>query len=294
MDVYLKRMHPYAALVYFTAVTVVTMFASEPLLMIISLFFAVCMNLLAAGAMKTIKALLWLLPFGILVALTNPLVSHFGKTVLFFVLGQAYTLESLLYGANLAVTLIAVVLHFMALGSIVDVEKILFLIGRIMPNVALLVSVTVKNITSVSRRLSEVSDAQTGLGYYATEKRSKRLTRRIKTFGAVIALSLEDAVDTAIAMRGKCYGVRRRTASSVRKMTRNDMALIAFTVVFTAIVFYAMSRGVLNFEFFPTTVMPAVDHFRAMTYFSFATACAMPIIITWKEEFKWKCLISRL
>ena len=163
MELYLKRMHPYAAVVYFASVTVITMFAGEPILMLTSFLFAFALNFLSAGAMKTLKTLLVLMPFAVLVALINPLISHFGRTVLFFVFGQAYTLESLLYGANLAITLMAVVLHFAALGSIVDVEKILFLIGRIAPSIALLISVTVKNITSVGRRLSEADEAQEAL-----------------------------------------------------------------------------------------------------------------------------------
>ena len=294
MDVYLKRMHPYAAVMYYASVTVVTMFAFEPILMLISLFFAISLNFLSAGAIKTVKTLLWVLPFGVLIALTNPLVSHFGKTVLFLVFGQAYTLESLMYGANLAVTLLAVVLHFMALGNIVDIEKILFLIGRILPNVALLLTVTVKNITSVTRRLSEVNDAQTGLGYYAAEKRFERIKRRVRTFGSVISLSLEAAVETAVAMRGKCYGVKRRTVSDTKKVTKNDAFIMLVTLLLTVFVFYAMSRGAAQFEFFPITVMPTVGWLRCAMYTAFALTCALPIIITWKEELKWRCLISRI
>jgi energy-coupling factor transport system permease protein len=262
--------------------------------MLISFFFAISLNFISAGAMKTVKTLALVLPFGILVALTNPLVSHFGKTVLFLVLGQAYTLESLMYGANLAVTLMSVVLYFMALGNIVDIEKILFLIGRILPNVAMLLTVTVKNITSVARRLSEVNDAQTGLGYFAAEKRFERIKRRVKTFGAVISLSLEAAVETAIAMRGKCYGVRRRTVSDTKKITKNDAFIILVTAFLTAFVFFAMSRGAAQFEFFPITFMPTVGILRCAMYAAFALACALPIIVTWKEELKWRCLISRL
>lgn len=294
MDAYLKRMHPYAALVYFIAVTVITMFAGEPILMLISLIFAVALNFLAAGAMKTAKTLLVLMPFALLIAVLNPLISHFGRTVLFFVFGQAYTLESLLYGANLAVTLVAVVLHFMALGSIVDVEKILFLVGRIAPSIALLISVTVKNITSVGRRLSEADEAQEALGYYGAQKKGKRLIRKLKTFSTVISLSLEDAVETAIAMRGKCYGVKRRTSASGRKMSINDVFLLVFSIAFAAVSLFAIGKGAGTYEFYPTFALSDDFAMRYLAYASFALVCALPIIITWKEELKWKCLISKI
>ena len=294
MELYLKRMHPYAAVVYFAAVTVITMFAGEPILMLTSFLFAFALNFLSAGAMKTLKTLLVLMPFAVLVAIINPLISHFGRTVLFFVFGQAYTLESLLYGANLAITLMAVVLHFAALGSIVDVEKILFLIGRIAPSIALLISVTVKNITSVGRRLSEADEAQEALGYYSTPKTGKRLIHKLKTFSTVIALSLEDAVETAIAMRGKCYGVKRRTSAGGRRMSLNDVAVMIFTFALAAATFFALGNGAAEYEFFPTIALAEADGMRYLAYICFAVMCTLPMIITWKEELKWKCLISRI
>lgn len=294
MDVYLKRMHPISALVYFLSVIIITMFGAEPVLMLISLFFGICLNILSAGVRKTVKLLLVMLPFMLAVTLTNPLISHYGKTVLYLVLGNAYTLEALIYGAVLSVTLAAVVLHFAALGRIVNVEKILALFGRAMPNLALLISVTVKNITSVTRRLSEATDAQKGLGYYAEKKGLKALVRRIKTFGTVISVSLEDAVDTAIAMKGKCYGVKRRSSVGIGRMTLNDVAVTVCSAVLFGAVLFAMSKGAATFEYYPTVMPITLDIYRTIMYGSFALCCVMPIIFSWKEALKWKYLISRI
>ena len=290
----MNKSHPLAMVLYFVAVTVLTMFSGEPILMLISFFFAVNLNILVTGAMKTLKTLLVLLPFALLVTVTNPLVSHFGKTVLWLVLGQAYTLEALLYGANLAVTLVALILHFAVLGKLLNMEKILYLIGRATPNIALLISVTVKNVTSVGTRLAEVNEAQQALGYFSEKKKAGALIKRLKVFSAVISLALEDAVENAVAMRGKCYGVKRRTAARGRKFTSNDILWLFCSIVLFVAVLVCMSNGASEFQFYPTAVFPPLDLWRFMMYISFSALCAVPVLITWKEELKWKCLISKI
>ena len=83
--------NPYATLIYFLSILLITMFISNPVIQAISLIG----SLLLLWELSDVKAffsdlLLYTLIF-LLITITNPLFSHNGETPLFFLIGNPIT-----------------------------------------------------------------------------------------------------------------------------------------------------------------------------------------------------------
>ena len=73
----------------------------------------------------------------LVIAVTNPLFSHYGVTVLFYLFDNPVTLESVFYGLNMAVMLVSVMVWFTCFGKIIAADQFLYLCGGSLPKTAL-------------------------------------------------------------------------------------------------------------------------------------------------------------
>ena len=130
---FFARLHPFVLLMYFVAVLSVSMFMQHPIYLTLSFLGGVGFLVFLKGIKYVIKSLATFVLLGLIITLTNPLFSHNGATPLFFINGNAFTLEALVYGGVFALLIICVIFWFSAFNQIFDSEKILFLFGRISP-----------------------------------------------------------------------------------------------------------------------------------------------------------------
>lgn len=80
----------------------------------------------------------------LLTAILNPIFNHKGLTVLFYLKRNPVTLESVAYGAASGVMLGSVLLIFSCFNRIITDDKILYLFGRIIPSLAVVLSMALR------------------------------------------------------------------------------------------------------------------------------------------------------
>lgn len=82
-----------------------------------------------------------MLPSCLLMAIINPLFSHAGATMLFYMKdGNPVTLESILYGIGAGVMLAGVVSWFSVFNVVMTSDKFMYLFGKAIPAASLLLS----------------------------------------------------------------------------------------------------------------------------------------------------------
>lgn len=86
----------------------------------------------------------FILPLMLLTAILNPIFNHKGLTVLFYLKRNPVTLESVAYGAASGVMLGSVLLIFSCFNRIITDDKILYLFGRIIPSLAVVISMALR------------------------------------------------------------------------------------------------------------------------------------------------------
>lgn len=161
----MKDAHPFIAFSYFVAVIALTMCASHPLLAALSLAVGLLYLLMLKGPQAALR-LLGLAVFVILVVVAFQLLfTHQGFTVIFWLLGNPVTLESIIYGLSLGCMLAAVLIWFSCFQEVVGTDRLMALFSRSIPTTAMMISMIFNFIPQILQRGQQINDAYQALAY---------------------------------------------------------------------------------------------------------------------------------
>ena len=317
-------LHPAVTLGYFVFVIGVTIFVPHPVLLACSLAGALLLTWKLRGGRATGKLLAGLIPLALVAAAINPLFNHQGVTILGYLGGNPLTRESLLYGAALACMLAAVLLWFSCYNLIVTTEKFLAVFGRVVPSLALVVSMALGFVPRYLRQLKLIAAAQRGLGRGGTAQqgggvtttmasgpaatgllpvlraRAASLIARTRSGFALLSIltswALESALDTADSMRARGWGLPGRSTYQPFRFTARDAGALALILVCAAAVIIALVSGVVSAQYLPRFLLdqggaglPAALRGAIITggQGAFGLLCLAPVLFEAEEELAW-------
>ena len=287
--------HPLVNFLFFAEVLGFSMFLLHPLCLGISLVCAVEYDIYLNGRKAVGFCLKGILPMMVITALLNPLFSHEGRTILTYLpSGNPLTLESILYGLAAAGMLAAVVLWFACFNAVITSDKFVYLFGRIIPALSLVLSMALRFVPRFMAQLKVVTRAQKCIG---KDPSQGSLIHRIRCAGSILSVmltwALENGIDTADSMKSRGYGLPGRTAFSVYRFDKRDrQALICLLVLGAAVLAGAAFDG-LTWRYFPTIKWSTTPlSFGVLA--AYTALCALPLILNWKEDRKWNALRSKI
>ena len=289
------KYHPLINFIYFTAVIVFSMIFVHPICLVTSLLCSVMYSVILNGK-KALKFIAMLLPLMLISALINPAFNHEGVTVIAYLpSGNPLTLESILYGIVAASMVAMVICWFSCFNKIMTSDKFIYLFGRIIPSLSLILSMTFRFVPKFKEQVQEVSNAQKSMGRDSSEGSVfARVKNSIRILSAVITWSLENAIDTSDSMKSRGYGLTGRTAYSNYVFDKRDVtALIYLAVTITYFLIGAL-LGKINYRYFPSMRGTDMSFYSTSIFISYIMICIMPIIIEIWEELKWRKLKSKI
>ncbi len=288
--------HPIVNFVYFGLTIGFSMFFMHPVCLVSSLFCSICYHIRLNGK-NTINFLVrYALPVMLLTALINPAFNHKGSVILCYLpTGNPLTLESIIYGFAAAVMLVSVLFWFGCYTAVMTTDKFVYLFGRIIPSMSLLLSMTLRFVPKFKKQLETVKEAQIGMCRDTSDgSLIKRLKSVLICFSIMVTWSLENAIETADSMKSRGYGLKGRTAFSIYILADRDKGVLlwlAFAGVY--LLSGCLSDG-LFWRYFPSIrgelTAPMTVGFEII-YFAM---CATPLILDEREEQKWKLLKSKI
>jgi len=287
--------HPVVNFLFFAEVLGFSMFLLHPLCLAISLFCAVGYALCLNGKKALGFCLKGILPMMVFTAILNPMFSHEGITILTYLpSGNPLTLESILYGLAAAGMLAAVVLWFSCFNSVITSDKFVYLFGRVIPALSLVLSMALRFVPRFKAQLRVVTRAQKCIGKDPTRG---GLVHRIRCAGAILSVmvtwALENGIDTADSMKSRGYGLPGRTAFSIYRFDKRDkQALIVLLFLGGTVLAGAALEG-LTWRYFPS-VKWSTTPLSFCVLVAYAALCAFPIILNRKEDRKWNALRSNI
>ncbi|MBR6574878.1 MAG: energy-coupling factor transporter transmembrane protein EcfT [Clostridia bacterium] len=287
--------HPVVNFLFFAEVLGFSMFLLHPLCLAISLFCAVGYALCLNGKKALGFCLKGILPMMVFTAILNPMFSHEGITILTWLpSGNPLTLESILYGLAAAGMLAAVVLWFSCFNSVITSDKFVYLFGRVIPALSLVLSMALRFVPRFKAQLRVVTRAQKCIG---KDPSRGGLVHRIRCAGAILSVmvtwALENGIDTADSMKSRGYGLPGRTAFSIYRFDKRDrQALIVLLFLGVAVLTGAALEG-LTWRYFPS-VKWSTTPLSLCVLAAYAALCAFPIILNRKEDRKWNALRSNI
>ena len=268
----------------------------HPVSLLISLISALAYAVYLDGSRAVRLSLTALLPMVLLAALVNPAFNHEGATILTYLpSGNPLTLESIVYGLAAACMLASVLTWFSCYNAVMTSDKFVYLFGRVIPALSLVLSMTLRFVPRFRAQLREVSQAQACVGRDAsTGSLLRRARNGITMVSILVTWSLENAIETADSMKSRGYGLPGRTAFSIYRFDDRDRAALVWLVFCGFYIAAGWSAGGLRWRYYPTIQGTLTGAFPISFQLVYLALCLTPVILNGMEDWKWKRLQSAI
>ena len=291
-----SKYHPFVNLIFFTLTIGFSMIINHPLAQLISLVCAIVYVVSMQGKKSVGFLLKFCLPLMLLTAIINPVFNHEGKTILlYFANGNPLTLESILYGVSSGCMMITLLLWFSAFSSVMTTDKLIYLFGRIIPALSLVLSMTLRFVPRFKMQMKNVADAQRCIG---KDVSSTSLLSRTKTAITIVSVmitwSLENAIETADSMKSRGYGLKGRTAFSVYRFEDRDKYALVWLVFCFLYILAGVLISAFGFRYFPDIKYLNFDISTIPFYIIYFGLCITPVVLNTVEDRKWKTIYSKM
>ena len=288
-----KTYHPLVNFLYFGLVISFTMFIIHPIALMISLGSSLILALHLKGLEKLKKQFIFMIPLILFTSLLNPLFNHQGVTILtYFKSGNPLTLESIVYGFASAMMLMSMMLWFVSFNEIISSDKFVYLFGKIMPSLALMLSMALRFVPEFTRKIKEVANTQKTLGKSVNSGSIfKRIQNALLILSIVVSWALEDGIDTADSMKSRGYGLENRTSFSIYTLNKKDKKVL-LSMSLISIVIILFNRE-LSFTYFPM-LSPLTLNTKSYIWTLYLILCLHPLLINFKEARHWKLSQSKI
>ena len=281
--------HPIINFLYYALVLLLSMCLMHPVYLAISLTGALAYDVYLKGKKAVRFAVMGLLPMTVIAALVNPAFNHEGQTMLTYLpSGNPLTLESILYGVAAAVMLASVVLWFSSYNEIMTSDKFVYLFGRMIPALSLVLSMALRFIPKFKAQMEVVSEAQSCIGRDTkTGSVLRRVGNAVKIFSIMVTWSLENAIETADSMRSRGYGLPGRTAFSIYRFDDRDKNVLAWLIFCGAYLISGWIAGGTYFRYYPTVKTAAWTPLTVSFMCVYLALVLTPVILDRKEDRQW-------
>lgn len=291
-----KTYHPIVNFIYFVFVIGFSCVFMHPVCLAVSLVCGFVYSVLLKGR-KAIKTnLAYMLPMVVAMALINPAFNHQGATILEYLpSGNPLTLESIIYGLSAAVMVVSVICWFSCYNAVMTSDKFIYLFGKVIPSLSLLLSMTLRFVPKFSAQLKVVINAQRCIGRDVSDGNIiKRAKHGLSILSIMATWVLENSVETADSMKSRGYGISGRTAFSIYTFDKRDKTALLLIVLLGAYTLAGSIAGAMYFSYFPKVQGAGISLFGLSVFVAYFALCICPVIIELWEVRRWRASKSKI
>ncbi|HZJ77000.1 MAG TPA: energy-coupling factor transporter transmembrane component T [Oscillospiraceae bacterium] len=288
--------HPLVNFLYFVFIFGFSMVFMHPISLAISLICGFIYSVYLKGIKEIRFNFLFLLPTIIITALINPVFNHEGATVIAYLhTGNPLTFESIIYGIGASCMLAAIVCWFSCYNHIMTSDKFVYLFGKIIPAISLILSMALGFVPKFKSQIKIVSDARKTIGKDVSNGTLfERARHGITILSIMITWALENSIETADSMKGRGYGLPNRTAFSVYSFDKRDKRALTVISLLGIYILFGGIGGGLQWRYFPTMKGKLLEPFTISLWFSYLSLCLIPLVIEMRGERQWRVSQSKI
>lgn len=284
-----RALHPFVCFVYYAGMALLGMLLFHPVFLLVGWGFAALVNFLQDRGKELRKWLRYYVLFGLFIVAVNALITHRGRHMLFYLFDQPVTLEAIVYGATMALSLMLVLTAFVSYNLVVTQQKFMYMFSRFFPKGALLVAMAAGFVPKLRRRLQQLSLVQRTRGISVhSGKLGKRVRDGMKLMQMLLNWSLEDAVQTADSMNARGYGTGERSAYYLYAMRRRDWIVLAQLAAACTCCIVGWSFGYGRLTVYPRMEAIAPQGAEWLVLAAFGWFALVPAVLDGKEELRWR------
>ena len=287
-----KTYHPIVNFVYFIFVIGFSCVFMHPVSLVISLLSGFTYSVMLKGKSAVKTNLLYMIPTLLFAALINPAFNHEGITIIKYLpSGNPLTLESVIYGLAAAIMIVSVICWFSCYTEVMTSDKFIYLFGRIIPSLSLILSMTLRFVPRFSAQLKTVANAQRCMGRDVSNGSIvERAKHGLSILSIMTTWALENAIDTADSMKSRGYGHPGRTAFSIFTFDKRDKKALLCIMILGMYTLAGNLMGGMYFRYFPSMKANEFSIFGLSVFVAYFALCICPIVIEIWEVRKWKAI----
>lgn len=288
--------HPVVNMAFFLGAIIMGMFFIHPAFVAVSILIAV-LYLLTLKKKRAWKELLYMLILFVALSVINPIFDRMGATVLFHLFGRPYTLEALIYGMTLGGMAVAILCWFACYNCIMTSDKFIYIFGRIIPAISLILSMILRLIPNLTRKTKQITAARSciGMAGNSSSSRKEKIRNGTLVLSALTSWALEGGIITADSMRSRGYGTGKRTTFAKYRFDRRNAVLTVIFVLLIAGTVFCAAKGSTKAEFVPYFTMTWIgDIYMLSGILTYAVFLLIPMVLSLKEKIKWRILRSKI
>lgn len=290
--------HPIVNFAFYLFIIVFTIFLNHPVYIAVTFLFALIFAFLLKGKNLLFFLLLFALPVFLLTSILNPIFNHYGTVIEnFYIFKNPVTVEALMYGIVSGTMLVTVLLWFQTYNEVVSSDKFIYLFGRIIPKLALIISMTLRLIPKMRVQLKAIANAQNMIGKGMKGGNPiRKIKHGIRILSILITWCLENGIETADSMRARGYGLRHRTSFTLYRFYKRDKFILSGTLCLASVCITGMifRLTAFNYRLIELNFLAPWSVFNYIVLASFILVCSIPIILEIYERCKWRSLISKI
>jgi len=290
-----SRLHPLVNFIYLAGVVAITIISNNPIMLFIAFIASLIYSVILCGVGGVKRNLFLMIPIVVFTVIIQPLFSHNGSTPLYYINDNAITLEMIFYGMTVSILLMSTIQWFSCYNVLITSDKFLYLFGRMIPSLALVISMIFRMIPLLRHRFTEIDEAQIAMG---KKIRGIGLYERAKIFmkelSILISWSLESSIETSDSMESRGYGLKGRTSFHLFKWKKSDCVWLAVILWIIGVCIYGIVEKSVQVYYFPLFKMKELTITSYATFISFAILAIGPIIYDLGGKLKWRRLNSKM
>lgn len=269
------------------------MYNQNPIMIAISLVLSIIMAYLSIDIHTFKKRLVYILIIFVLIVIVNPIFSHKGVSALFYVNGNAITVESIVYGFVFASIISSIMFWFISFNEIMSSDKIVYLFGRSFPIISIIIAMVLRFIPHFQRRIDTINEASS-VNNGVKLSFNNKIKHTIKNFSIIVTWGFENSLDTANSMKARGYLLKNKSFYTNFHFTKRDYRFL-FSLIFLLLV--ALISQFINdyyFYYFPTIAKVDNSLLGIMGYFIYLLLMSLPLVYEGREAMRWHILVSRI
>lgn len=277
-----KNLNPYMNLLYFLSVIVTLYSTDNPIVIATFLIMTIIITLRFCNSnfIRTVKVFA---VTALLVIIINPLVSHRGMTILFYIGYTPITLESVFYGIIAGVKLFTILLMGSYFNIIMDYEKLAYVLAPLGNNLSLILSLSVKFIPEYLEKIKNIKDTQKTKGIVLDDKNKVNVAKSMThILNAFFFITLEQGVITIKSIKSRGYLNREK---KVRRDIRFRIIDYIFVSILTLFIVVNISLSKITaYEIYPELTMPNINLSTVLLIMAYILFLGAPIWFTEGEK----------
>ena len=285
--------HPVVNFIFFVAALGLTMFIQQPVYLLISLISGCAYLLYLQGKKGFFRQVGYLVPILVMMAIMNPMFNHEGVTILWYLPNDnPITLEAICFGLASAVMMGASIVWFNCCNTVFTSDKIIYLFGRVIPALSLMISMTLRFVPRFKNFLQSVLRTQQAM--HKPENTKEKLQQALSAFSATVSWAMEQSIVSADSMKSRGYGGLGRTAFSIYIFEKRDGITVALLALLSAGAALPHMLGLMGWTYYPSLSGALLGSVQILAYLCYGGMCNLPLIINLMEDRKWNALRSKI